>query len=102
MKDKHYILMNRNEFSTKYTIIKNPFSDFTSGDTCFNPEGEELEFVRTHDPYCVWTKVIGYDGAVWLYNGYQYEGRIGFILTHEPFPRDTRIEVKWIDPPAKT
>lgn len=94
MIDKHYIQMNRNEFNTKYTIINNPFADF--GDSrFFAPEGEELEFVRCHNPACVWTKVIGYDGCVWLLSGYHYDDRIGYVLTEEPFPANTLIEVKW-------
>lgn len=99
MIDKHYIQMNKNEFITKYTIIKNPFSDLARGDDiCFSPEGEELEFVRCHNPACVWTQVIGYDGAIWLYSGYHYDYRIGFILTREPFPANTTTEVKWAEP----
>ncbi|MBL7681782.1 MAG: hypothetical protein JNK00_00360 [Flavipsychrobacter sp.] len=99
MIEKRYIQMNRNEFTTNYTIIKNPFSDLASkDDICFAPEGEELGFVRCHDPACVWTLVIGYDGGVWLYSGYHYDDRLGFILTKEPFPSNTRTEVKWAEP----
>lgn len=99
MIDKHYIQLNKDEFNTKYTTIKNPFSDFTRGDDiCFSSEGEELGFVRCHNPACVWTLVIGYDGGVWLHSGYHYEDRIGFILTREPFPANTRTEVKWAEP----
>lgn len=91
--------MNRNEFNTKYTIINNPFSDFASGEgICFAPDGEELEFVRCHNPACVWTMVIGYDGGIWLVSGYHHEDRIGYILTNEPFPKDTIVEVKWAEP----
>lgn len=94
MTDKHYIQMNKDEFNTNYTIIKNPFSDYGDG-ISFSLEGEELEYVRCNNPACVWTKVIGYDGGIWLLSGYHYEDRIGFLLTEEPFPVDTLIEVKW-------
>lgn len=96
---KHHTLMNEKEFTTNFTIIKNPFSDFASGGgICFQPDGEELAFVRSHNPACVWTKVIGYDGGVWLYSGYHYEGRIGFLLTKEPVSLNQQIEVKWDTP----
>lgn len=90
--------MNKKEFTTKFTMIKNPFSDYASeGGICYQPEGEELGFVRGHDPSCVWTKVIGFDGCVWLRSGYHYEDRVSFILTEQPIPPDTYVEVKWED-----
>lgn len=95
--------MNRNEFTTKYTLIKNPFSEFRNKDDIyFAPDDIELDYVRSHDPACVWTITIGDDGALWLYSGYHYEERISFLLTQQPVPQDIQYEVKWEEPKRKT
>jgi len=65
----------------KYRPIKNP----VSGDQKFETYGEELDFVRSQDPRCIWTLVDGDDGNLYITSGYHLVNRINYFVTETPF-----------------
>lgn len=96
MTKQHYILLNKEEFNTKFTTLPNVFSDYAGLDgACFETTGEELAYIRSHNKACVWTKIIGHDKNIWLISGYHEIWAIGYVLTEEPVPNDTYIKVRF-------
>ena len=51
----------------------------------FETYGEELNFVRAQDPRCIWTLVDGYDGNLYITNGYHLVNRVNYFVTKVPF-----------------
>jgi hypothetical protein len=59
----------------------------------FEPCGAELQFVQQEDPATIWTFVDGDDGDQYFVSGYHFFNRIGYLLSREPVPEGTDIEV---------
>ena len=53
----------------------------------FETYGEELAFVMSQDPDCIWTYVDGDEGT-WLTHGFHLCNRIGYFVTREPYLGD--------------
>lgn len=69
----------------KYKPIKNHIDNdgFWENDK-FETYGEELDFVRSQDPKCIWTLVDG-EGGLYITNGYHLVNRINYFVTELPF-----------------
>lgn len=95
-----FIQLSEDEFDEQYPLIPNhlnPSASWVVGDgpgCLFETYGEELAFVRTQDPRRIWTLIDGYDGGLYVVSGYHFVNRIGYLLTKDPIPEDTVIEVK--------
>jgi hypothetical protein len=59
----------------------------------FETYGPELDFVRQQDPSTIWTLVDGDNGDQYLVSGYHFVNRIGYLISLEPVPDGTDIEV---------
>ena len=79
---------------------------FGDGPGClFETYGDELDFVLSQDPQTVWTFVDGDDGDQYVMSGFHIVNRIGYLLSIEPVPEGTDIEVHipaQDDPTAET
>ena len=71
-------------WDAKYKPIENKLS----GCYKFETYGEELDFVRSQDPKCIWTLVDGDDGNLYISNGYHLVNRINYFVTAVPFEGD--------------
>lgn len=72
-------------FVDKYKPITNKFR--TDDEYTFETYGEELEFVQSHDPRCIWTWVDG-DMSSLIVAGYHFVNRIGYHITEVPWEDD--------------
>lgn len=87
--------MSFDDWVETYRPVENPDGDsgFFIDDIClmFETFGEELKRVQKAvevAPDTVWTAVDGYDGKVYIGNGYHYVNRIGYFITELPFEGD--------------
>jgi hypothetical protein len=60
----------------------------------FETYGEEVEFVKSQNPNCVWMYGDGDDGGTYLWSGWGFVNRIGYFVTEVPFPDNTTIQVQ--------
>jgi hypothetical protein len=93
------IELTEDEFDARYALVPNhinPSATWAFGDgvgCLFETYGEEFEFVRRYDPKKVWTLVDGDDGDMYVISGLHYDNRVGYLLSREPVPDDTTVEV---------
>jgi len=74
----------------------NPHASWAYGDgpgCLFETYGEELAFVQQQDPASVWTYMDGDDGDLYVVSGFHFVNRIGYLISTEPIPDGTEIEV---------
>lgn len=93
------IQLTEDQFDARYKLRTNhlnPHASWAFGDgtgCLFETYGEELDFVRSQDPQTIWTFVDGDDGDQYVMSGYHLVNRIGYLLSIEPVPEGTDIEV---------
>ncbi len=73
------------EWADKYQPIWNRISDTGQ---MFETYGAELDYVKTVDPRCVWTRVSG-DMSDLIVAGYAYVNRFGYYVTELPWEDET-------------
>jgi hypothetical protein len=94
------IELTEDEFDARYTLIPNhinPSATWAIGDAggcLFGTSGAEFELIRRYDPRKVWTLVDGDDGDLYVVSGLHYVNRVGYLLSREPVPEDTAIQVR--------
>jgi hypothetical protein len=97
------IELTEDEFDEQYPLVENHLNPNASwaigqGKGClFETYGQELDFVRQQDPRCIWTFIDGDDGGTYVASGFHFVNRIGYLLSREPIPENTFIEVR-LDP----
>jgi len=93
------IELTEDEFDVRFPLVPNhinPQATWAVGDgpgCLFETFGEEFEFVRRYDRRKVWTLVDGNDGDLYITSGLHFANRVGFLITREPVPVNTFIEV---------
>lgn len=93
------ITLTEEEFDAQYPLVENHLNPhatwgFVAGSGClFETYGEEFEFVRRQDPATVWTLVDGDDGDWYILSGLHFVNRVGYLISREPVPAGTSIEV---------
>jgi hypothetical protein len=74
-----------NEWSERYTPIKNHLDDNASGDGfMFETYGPEVEFVKAQPSDRIWT-LIDADGREYVIAGWHWVNRLGYFITTKPF-----------------
>jgi hypothetical protein len=92
--------LTEDEFDTRFPLVPNHINSaaawaFGDGPGClFETFGPEFEYVRRYDPRKVWTLVDGDDGDLAIINGLYMVNRIGYLLSRDPVPDNTVIEVR--------
>lgn len=59
----------------------------------FETYGEEFEFVCQQAPATIWTFVDGDNGDQYVVSGFHFVNRVGYLISTEPVPDGTAIEV---------
>jgi hypothetical protein len=86
--------MTYEEWFAKYRPIKNPMGMTEALDGCmFETYGDELDFVRNHNFYNVWTLCEG-DKGLYIGNGYRMANRLGYLLTLRQWKKNEKFEIK--------
>ncbi len=96
----NFIEMGEEEWFNTYKPIPNHLDKNASFQTdegigyMFETYGEEVEFVKTQDPACIWMYGDGDDGGSYIWNGWHIVNRIGYFVTEVPCPPDTTIQIQ--------
>ena len=94
------IQLTEDEFDDRFPLVPNHINPsatwaFGDGPGClFETFGPEFEFVRRYDRRKVWTLVDGDDGDLYVVNGLHLVNRVGYLLSRDPVPDDTAVEVR--------
>jgi hypothetical protein len=97
---QNFIELSEEEWFNTYKPIPNhidPNASFQIEDGVgymFETYGEEVEFVKTHDPAYIWMYGDGDDGGSYIWNGWHIVNRIGYFVTEVPCPPDTTIQIQ--------
>ena len=91
----NFIEMTEDEWFNTYKPIKNPYDDNASFDGhMFETYGDEVDFVKSTDPACIWMYGDGDDGGSYIWSGWGFVNRIGYFITEVPFPANTTIQIQ--------
>lgn len=86
--------MNFEEWELMFKPIKNYIEEDSALDGCmFETYGKELDFVRNHSFYNVWTLVEG-DKGLYIIEGYHVVNRMGYLITSNPWTEGVNYEVR--------
>jgi len=87
--------MDFEEWIETYKPISNHIDTNASFDgLMFETYGDEVEFVKSANPDCIWTYGDGDDGGSYVWNGWHFVNRIGYFITEVPCPADTTIQIQ--------
>jgi hypothetical protein len=97
---QNFIELSEEEWFNTYKPIPNhidPNASFQIEDGVgymFETYGDEVEFVKSHDPSYIWMYGDGDDGGSYIWNGWHIVNRIGYFVTEVPCPPDTTIQIQ--------
>jgi hypothetical protein len=95
-----FLEMDFDEWCATYKPITNhidtnaSFQDESGQGIMFETYGDEVAFVKTQDPACIWTYGDGDDGGGYIWNGWSFVNRLGYFITEVPCPPDTTIQIQ--------
>lgn len=95
-----FIEMDYEDFLTTYKPIINhldpnaSFQDESGNGILFETYGEEVVFVKKQDPACIWMYGDGDDGGSFIWSGWGFVNRLGYIVTEVPCPPNTDIQIR--------
>ncbi len=93
------IELTEDEFDDRFTLVPNHINSSAgwaigdSGGCLFETYGEEFEFIKRQPAARIWTLVDGDDGDMYLISGLHFVNRVGYLLSRDPVPEDTTIQV---------
>ena len=96
---ENYIEMTMEEWEAKYKPIINhldenaSFQNENDEGIMFETYGEELEFVRSQNPLCIWTYHHGESNSSYIGSGYHLVNRLGYFITEIPFEENQIIDI---------
>ena len=91
----NFIEMTEDEWIATYKPIKNHIDTNASfNGEMFETYGEEVEFVKQQNPNTIWMYGDGDDGGGYVWSGWGFVNRIGYIITEVPFPDNTTIQIQ--------
>ena len=96
----NFIEMTEEEWFNTYKPIPNHLDNNASFQTdegigyMFETYGDEVEFVKSQNPDCIWMYGDGDDGGSYIWNGWHIVNRIGYLVTEVPCPPDTTIQIQ--------
>lgn len=91
----HFIEMTFEEADEQFRFIPNQYDEFASFDgLMYETYGDEVEAVKAFDPAKVWMYGDGDDGGSYIWSGWGFVNRLGYFLSENPVPPDTKIQIK--------
>lgn len=96
----NFIEMSFEDWIKQYKPIYNhidknaSFQDDSDNGLMFETYGDEVEFVKSQNPDCIWMYGDGDDGGSYIWNGWHIVNRIGYFVTEVPCPPDTTIQIQ--------
>lgn len=92
--------MTMEEWEATYKPITNhidknaSFQNESGEGIMFETYGDELAFVKSQNPLCIWTYGDGDDGGSYIWNGYHFINRLGYFITEVPAPTEDECVIQ--------
>lgn len=87
--------MDEQVWVDKYKPVQNPFTTGRSYEnTLFETFGQEYEYVKTQNPYTIWTLMEGDQGDWFIASGHHWVNRLGYFICSVPLSEDESYEVE--------
>ena len=91
----NFIEMTFEEADEQFKFIPNNYDEYASLDgLMYETYGDEVEFVKSQDPAKIWMYGDGDDGGTYIWSGWGFVNRIGYLVSQIPFPENTTIQIK--------
>ena len=91
----NFIEMTFEEADEKFKFIPNNYDEYASLDgLMFETYGDEVEFVKSQPENRIWMYGDGDDGGTYIWSGWGFVNRIGYLVSQIPFPENTTIQIK--------
>ena len=91
----NFIEMTFEEADEQFKFIPNQYDEFASFDgLMYETYGDEVEAVKAFDPAKIWMYGEGDDGGSYIWSGWGFVNRLGYFLSENPCPPDTKIQIK--------
>lgn len=103
-----FIELTVDEFIERFKPLPNPVTpsapcDFGNAKGCLiETYGAEWEFIRSFDRQRVWTLIDNNAGDLFLLSGLRWVNRLGYIITQNPWPENSTVEVTLDSKPEGT
>ena len=95
-----YLELTEDQFDDQYPMVPNHMNRSAGwavgedGGCLFETHGQELDFVKRQDRRRVWTLVDGDDNDMYVVSGLHHVNRVGYLLSRDPIPEGTFIQVR--------
>jgi hypothetical protein len=90
-----FVEMEYEDFVATYKPILNHLDKNASFDgMMFETYGDEVEFVKSQSPANIWMYGTGDSGNSYIWSGWGYINRLGYMVTEVPCPPNTFIQIK--------
>lgn len=94
----NFIEMTFEEADEKFKFIPNNYDEYSSLDgLMFETYGDEVEFVKSQPENRIWMYGDGDDGGTYIWSGWGFVNRIGYLVSQIPVPENTTIQIKMSD-----
>ena len=91
----NFIEMTFEEADEQFRFIPNNYDEYSSFDgLMFETYGDEVEFVKSQPENRIWMYGDGDDGGAYIWSGWGFVNRIGYLVSQLPFPENTTIQIK--------
>ena len=91
----NFIEMTFEEADEKFKFIPNNYDEYASLDgLMFETYGDDVEFVKSQPENRIWMYGDGDDGGTYIWSGWGFVNRIGYLVSQIPFPENTIIQIK--------
>ena len=91
----NFIEMTFEEADEQFKFIPNNYDEYSSLDgLMFETYGDEVEFVKSQPENRIWMYGDGDDGGTYIWSGWGFVNRIGYLVSQLPFPENTTIQIK--------
>jgi hypothetical protein len=91
----NFIEMTFEEADEQFKFMVNNYDEYASLDgLMFETYGDEVEYVKSKPENRIWMYGDGDDGGTYIWSGWGFVNRIGYLISEKPVPENTTIQIK--------
>ena len=91
----NFIEMTFEEADEQFQFILNSYDiDASLDGLMYETYGDEVEFVKSLPENRIWMYGDGDDGGTYIWSGWGFVNRIGYLVSEKPVPENTKIQIK--------
>jgi hypothetical protein len=90
----NFIEMTFEEADEQFRFILNTYDiDASLDGLMYETYGDEVEFIKSQPENRIWMYGDGDDGGTYIWSGWGFVNRIGYLLSEKPVPDNTTIQI---------